>query len=174
MQGPDSGVLHLRRQATTAAQPACGSNLVTADFKVLLIEDDEVAADMYRLALLAAGRVVVVARDGEEGLRMASAENPDFVILDVRLPKLNGFDVLSNLRTNPKTKQIPVIILTNLGDADMIKRGSALGALEFMIKAHTTPRQLSLRIAEHERWMQQMSEEADQTTNQRSRRIPRS
>jgi DNA-binding response OmpR family regulator len=131
--------------------------MTTADFKVLLIEDDEVVADMYRLALVAAGRVVVVARDGEEGLRMASDEKPDFIVLDVRLPKINGFDVLSGIRTNPKTKDIPVIILTNVGDPGMPERGSALGALEFMIKAYTTPGQLSLRIAEHERWMQQPS-----------------
>ena len=56
-------------------------------FKVLLIEDDEAIAEMYRLALVAAGRVVVIARDGEEGLRMASDEAPDFVVLDVRLPR---------------------------------------------------------------------------------------
>ncbi len=148
--------------------------MVAADFKVLLIEDDEVAADMYRLALIAAGRIVVVARDGEEGLRMASAESPDFIILDVRLPKLNGFGVLADLRTNPKTKDIPVIILTNVGDADMIERGSKLGALEFMIKAHTTPGQLAVRIAEHERWMRQTSEDVDHTTTVRPRPTPRS
>jgi DNA-binding response OmpR family regulator len=131
--------------------------LATADFKVLLIEDDEFVAEMYRLALIAAGRVVVIAADGEEGLRMATDEHPDFIVLDVRLPKRSGLDVLSALRTNATTKDIPVIILTNVGDTGMLERGSALGALEFMIKAHTTPGQLSSRIAEHERWMQQTS-----------------
>ena len=127
----------------------------TEDFKILLIEDDEIVAEIYRMALIAAGRVVVVARDGEEGLRMSSDENPDFIVLDVRLPKLNGFDVMSGMRANPKTKDMPVIILTNADDPEMPERGSKLGALEFMIKAHTTPGQLCLRIDEHERWMKQ-------------------
>lgn len=124
-------------------------------FKVLLIEDDEAIAEMYRLALVAAGRVVVIARDGEEGLRMASDEAPDFVVLDVRLPRLGGLEVLSVLRSNPQTREIPVIILSNIGDPEMLERGSDLGALEFMIKAQTTPSQLTARIAEHEHWMEQ-------------------
>ena len=124
-------------------------------FKVLLIEDDDAIAEMYRLALVAAGRVVLIARDGEEGLRMASDEKPDFVVLDVRLPRLGGLDVLSGLRSNPHTRELPVIILSNVGDTEMLERGSDLGAIEFMIKAQTTPSQLIARIAEHERWMAQ-------------------
>lgn len=124
-------------------------------FKVLLIEDDEAIAEMYRVALVAAGRVVVIARDGEEGLRMASDEEPDFIVLDVRLPRLGGLDLLSGLRANPQTRDLPVIILSNVGDTEMLERGSDLGALEFMIKAQTTPSQLSARIAEHERWSAQ-------------------
>ena len=131
--------------------------VASPDFTVLLIEDDEIVADMYRLALIADGRSVVIARDGEEGLRVASDEGPDFIVLDVRLPKLNGLEVLSRLRTNPKTKEIPVIFLSNIGDPAMLERGSQLGALEFMIKAQTTPSQLSSRIAEHERWTRQPS-----------------
>lgn len=129
--------------------------MANAGFKVLLIEDDEAIAEMYRLALVAAGRVVVIARDGEEGLRMASDEEPDFVVLDVRLPRLGGLDVLSGLRSNPQTREMPVIILSNVGDTEMLERGSDLGAIEFMIKAQTTPSQLTARIAEHERWMAQ-------------------
>jgi DNA-binding response OmpR family regulator len=129
--------------------------VATPDFKVLLIEDDELAADMYRLALVAAGRVVVIASDGDQGLRMASDEAPDFIVLDMRLPKMSGLNVLSGLRSNAETKDIPVIILTNVGDPELLERGAHLGALEFMIKAHTTPGQLALRIAEHERWTRQ-------------------
>ncbi len=124
-------------------------------FKVLLIEDDEAIAEMYQLALVAAGRVVVIARDGEEGLRMASDEEPEFIVLDVRLPQLGGLEVLSRLRANPQTRDLPVIILSNVGDTEMLERGSHLGALEFMIKAQTTPSQLTARIGEHERWTAQ-------------------
>jgi DNA-binding response OmpR family regulator len=62
------------------------------EFTVLLIEDDREMVEMYRLALVAAGRAVVAARDGDEGLRMASSEDPDFIVLDVRLPGLNGLE----------------------------------------------------------------------------------
>jgi len=147
----------LERAIVDGATQRTARELRMAVFKILLIEDDEAVADMYRLALVAAGRKVVVARDGEQGLRMSSDEHPDFIVLDVRLPKMNGFQVLSALRANPETKEIPVIILSNVGDPELPARGSKLGALEFMIKAHTTPRQLSMRIAEHERWMRQTS-----------------
>ena len=125
-------------------------------FKVLLIDGDQIVADVYRLALVTAGRVVVIARDGEEGLCMAFGEDPDFIVVDVRLPRLSGLDVLSGLRTNPKTRSVPVIILSDVGDPELLERGSKLGALEFMIKAQTTPGQLNLRIAEHQRWMGQI------------------
>jgi two-component system phosphate regulon response regulator PhoB len=132
--------------------PLREERVANSEFKVLLVEDDEVVAEMYRLALVAAGRTVLIARDGEEGLLMVSDEEPDFVVLDVRLPRLNGLEVLARLRTNPKTRELPVIILSNVGDPELLARGSHLGALEFMIKAQTTPAQLNLRIAEHQRW----------------------
>ncbi|MGA7988973.1 MAG: response regulator [Candidatus Dormiibacterota bacterium] len=120
-------------------------------FTILLVEDDQVVAEMYRLALVASGRSVIVGRDGEQGLALAADEDPDFIVLDLRLPKLDGLEVLSHLRNNAKTRDIPVIILSNVGDPRMLERVSRSGVVEFMIKAHTTPAQLSLRIGEHER-----------------------
>jgi DNA-binding response OmpR family regulator len=123
-----------------------GESLVDDDVKVLLIEDDEAAAEMYRLRLAADGYTVVVARDGEEGLRMASDEDPDFIYLDLRLPGLDGFEVLERLRGAPATRQIPVIILSNYGEPELRERGLKLGALEFLVKADTTPAQLSTKV----------------------------
>jgi DNA-binding response OmpR family regulator len=119
---------------------------VEDDVKVLLIEDDEAAAEMYRLRLAADGYTVVVASDGEEGLRMASAEEPDFIYLDLRLPGLDGFEVLEHLRGEPATTHIPVIILSNYGEPELRERGLKLGALEFLVKADTTPAQLSNKV----------------------------
>jgi DNA-binding response OmpR family regulator len=113
--------------------------VVEDDVKVLLIEDDEFAAEMYRLRLAADGYTVVVGQDGEEGLRMASEERPDFIYLDLRLPGLDGFEVLERLRADPGTKHIPVIILSNYGEPELRERGLKLGALEFLVKADTTP-----------------------------------
>ncbi|HEY6469422.1 MAG TPA: response regulator [Candidatus Dormibacteraeota bacterium] len=120
-------------------------------FKVLLVEDDEAVVEMYRLQLSADGYVVVVASDGEEGLAMALAETPDFIFLDLRLPKLSGFELLARIRANARTRDIPVIVLSNLADPELSHRRDRLGVVEFMIKAETTPLQLSQRLAEHER-----------------------
>jgi DNA-binding response OmpR family regulator len=119
---------------------------VEDDVKVLLIEDDEFAAEMYRLRLVADGYTVVVGRDGEEGLRMATDEGPDFIYLDLRLPGLDGFEVLERLRADAATRHIPVIILSNYGEPELRERGLKLGALEFLVKADTTPAQLSTRV----------------------------
>jgi DNA-binding response OmpR family regulator len=119
---------------------------VDDDVKVLLIEDDEAAAEMYRLRLSADGYVVVIGRDGDEGLRLATAEEPDFIYLDLRLPGLDGFEVLERLRGDPATNHIPVIILSNYGEPELRERGLRLGALEFLVKADTTPGQLSTKV----------------------------
>jgi two-component system, cell cycle response regulator len=116
---------------------------VDDDVKVLLIEDDVAAAEMYRLRLVADGYSVVIARDGHDGLRMAADEAPDFIYLDLRLPGLDGFEVLERLRADAATMHIPVIILTNYGEPELRERGLKLGALEFLVKADTTPAQLS-------------------------------
>ena len=119
------------------------------DVTVLLIEDDEAAAEMYRLRLAADGYTVAIARDGEEGVRLAEETRPDLVYLDLRLPKLDGFQVLERLRSSPTTAVIPVVILTNYGEPELRERGLKLGALEFLVKADTTPAYLSEGV---ERW----------------------
>jgi len=116
---------------------------VEDDVRVLLIEDDVAAAEMYRLRLVADGYSVVIASDGHEGLRMATDESPDFIYLDLRLPGLDGFEVLERLRAGTTTMHIPVIILTNYEEPELRERGMKLGALEFLVKADTTPAQLS-------------------------------
>jgi CheY-like chemotaxis protein len=120
--------------------------LVDDDVRVLLIEDDEAAAEMYRLRLAADGYTVVIGRDGEEGLRLAAEAAPDFIYLDLRLPGLDGFEVLERLRGDPATTHIPVIILSNYGEPELRERGLKLGALEFLVKADTTPAQLSTKV----------------------------
>ena len=110
---------------------------------VLLVEDDPSVLEMYRLKLELDGYTVVVAPDGEEGLRMAREDPPDIVFLDIRLPKMDGLEVLRKLRAEDKTRNIPVIILSNYDEEDLIARGLRLGAHEYLIKARTTPTSLS-------------------------------
>ncbi|MGA7989595.1 MAG: response regulator [Candidatus Dormiibacterota bacterium] len=121
--------------------------MVEEAVKVLLIEDDVDAAEMYRLRLVADGYEVVVAHDGSEGLRLAADDHPpDFIYLDLRLPGLDGFEVLERLRQDEATTHIPVIILSNYGEPELRERGLRLGALEFLIKADTSPTQLSRTV----------------------------
>jgi CheY-like chemotaxis protein len=92
------------------------------------------------------GYAVLVGCDGEDGVRLALAELPDFIYLDLRLPKLDGFEVLERLRGLPETAHIPVIILSNYSDPELRERGLRLGALEFLVKADVTPRQLATKV----------------------------
>lgn len=111
--------------------------------EVLLVEDDLSVLEMYRLKLELDGYRVSTAADGEEGLRKAGELHPDIIFLDIRLPKMDGFEVLRRLRSQETTRQIPVIILSNYGEDDLVARGLRLGAHEYLIKARTTPTSLS-------------------------------
>jgi len=102
--------------------------------KILIIEDDKFLNKLYGDKLLREGFLVSSAVSGEEGLQRVKAEKPDLVILDLILPQKNGFDVLSELKLNPETKNIPVIILTNLGQESDQKLGLELGAVEYLVK----------------------------------------
>ncbi len=110
---------------------------------VLLVEDDPAVLEMYRLKLSLDGYRVTVATSGEEGLARARELRPDIVFLDIRLPGKDGLEVLQALREDPDTAAIPVVILSNYGERELVDRGLRLGALEFLIKAHTTPSSLS-------------------------------
>jgi CheY-like chemotaxis protein len=110
---------------------------------VLLIEDDEATSTMYTTRLEADGYSVIVAADGESGVARALADKPDLIYLDLRMPGLDGFEVLEHLRANEQTAAIPTVILTNFSEPELRQRGLQLGALEFLVKTETTPARLS-------------------------------
>jgi len=122
------------------------------EVKALFIEDDAAVAEMYRLKLELDGYTVTVAHDGEQGLSLAKSDPPDIVFLDIRLPHMDGFAVLEALRADDLLKHVPVIILSNYGEAELVERGLKLGALDYMIKAETTPATLSRGVG---RWVQE-------------------
>lgn len=115
----------------------------TDEVRVLLVEDDSAMAQMYRLKLERDGYTVQVAGDGEEALDMLSGELPDLIFLDVRLPRMDGFAFLEHVRSSRRTKNIPVVIVSNYSEAELVSRGLQLGALQYLIKSKTTPGQLS-------------------------------
>jgi CheY-like chemotaxis protein len=107
--------------------------------RVLLVEDDPEVAQMYRLKLELDGYSVQVAGDGLEALRSATNDPPDILFLDIRLPKMDGLGVLEVLRQDERTRNLPVVILSNYSERELVDRGLKLGALDFLIKSQTTP-----------------------------------
>ncbi len=103
--------------------------------KILFIEDE---VDLQRTLsnfLTKEGYQVISAFDGEKGLELAKKEIPDLVLLDLILPRVHGFDVLRKLKTDPETKEIPVIILTNLEKIEDVHKALELGATTYLVKA---------------------------------------
>jgi DNA-binding response OmpR family regulator len=116
--------------------------------RVVLVEDDADYAEIYKLRLEQDGYQVRVARDGEAALELIRATWPDLVYLDIRLPKLDGLEVLRSLRADPATATLPVIVLSNFNEPELRERGFELGVLEWLVKADVTPAALARRTAE--------------------------
>lgn len=92
------------------------------------------------------GLEVLTAADGEEALRIARAEPLDLILLDVMMPKLDGFEVLSALKQDDATAHIPVLVLSNLGQERDVTQAKALGALAFLVKANLSLQDLVDRV----------------------------
>lgn len=103
--------------------------------KILFIEDESALQKTIGEILRQEGYNVVSALDGEVGLRLGKSEKPDLIILDLVLPKIHGFDVLKQLKTDEETKTIPVIVLTNLEGIGDIDRALEAGATTYLVKA---------------------------------------
>lgn len=116
------------------------------EITVLLIEDDRTFADMYRFRLEMDGYKVIEAHDGREALEVAAKAHPDLIFLDIKLPHLDGLSVLEALRADPATRSTPVVILSSYGEDDIRERGLMLGALEYLIKSHVVPDEVSQAI----------------------------
>jgi DNA-binding response OmpR family regulator len=114
--------------------------------KILIIEDDKFLRDLIVQKLQKEGYAIVEAVDGEEGVSRAREEQPDLLLLDLILPGIDGFMVLEQVKKDQKTKHIPVIILSNLGQKEDVDRGLRLGAADFLIKAHFTPGEIIEKI----------------------------
>ena len=114
--------------------------------KILLVEDDSFLSNMYATKLELEGYEVVIAEDGEAGYEKAVSEKPDVILLDIMLPKLDGFGVLEKVRSNDATQSVPVILLTNLSQDEDIQKGLSLGANDFLVKAHFMPSEVVKKI----------------------------
>lgn len=116
--------------------------------KVLLIEDEAMLAAMYETKFKKEGFAVAVANDGEAGLAIAKGDVFDIILVDIIMPKLDGFAVLKALRALAQYKTTPVVLLTNLGQEEDKKKGQALGATDYLVKANFTPSQVAAKVKE--------------------------
>lgn len=107
--------------------------------KILLIEDEEFLRDIYKRTLDLANMPTDAAVNGKDGLKALENNTYDLVLLDIMLPDTNGLEILKQIKSQEKTKDIPVVLLTNLGQETIIKQGYDLGALGYLIKSSHNP-----------------------------------
>ena len=116
--------------------------------RILLAEDDRFLRKAAETALKRQGFTVLAAVDGEEALRMARADAPDLILLDLIMPKLQGFEVLRALKADAATAATPVIILSNLGQESDVKQAMEAGAAGYFVKANLSLQDLVKRVVE--------------------------
>ena len=107
---------------------------------ILLVEDDPFLVDIYTTKFKEMGFSIEVASDGRQAMHKLSAgRKPDLVLLDIVLPRLDGWEILEELRDKKITPGLKVVVLSNLGQQSEIDKAFALGAAQYLIKAHYTP-----------------------------------
>jgi two-component system chemotaxis response regulator CheY len=111
--------------------------------QILVIEDNAVAANLYRMTLSNAGYEVAVATDGESGLAAAASSHPDLVLLDLMLPKIAGLEVLRKIRSNPALAGVPVMVTSNAYTGPRLDELRSAGATQILTKAKISPKELT-------------------------------
>lgn len=114
---------------------------------ILLVEDDPFLSDMYTTKFTESGYDIKPALDGQYGLDMLNdGLRPDMILLDIVMPRMDGIELLTVMKKDNKLKDIPVVLLTNLGQETDIQKGMDLGALDYLVKAHFTPSEVVKRV----------------------------
>lgn len=111
--------------------------------KILVIDDEPAVLKMYKQALTAAGHTVFLAGNGPAGMKIAVEQSPDVIFLDIIMPDVNGLDILADLKKDPKTKAIPVYLLTNLPESTSGAKARELGAAGYLEKVNVEPAMLA-------------------------------
>lgn len=114
--------------------------------KILIIENEEIIIDLLQKKLLKEGYKVVIAREGEEGIKIMREEWPDLVLLDVDMPQEEGIKAMEKISQDPNLKAIPVIVLSNSDQSFELRRARTLGATDWIIKTESDPLQLIEKV----------------------------
>ncbi|MBI2475068.1 response regulator [Candidatus Uhrbacteria bacterium] len=104
---------------------------------ILIVEDDEIMLRAMYLSFHRENISISTATDGEQALKMTERLKPDLVLLDLIMPKMDGFEYLKNMKANSAISKIPVVVLSNLGDNDSIEKAKELGAEDYFVKSDT-------------------------------------
>jgi len=128
---------------------------------ILLVEDDPFLSSVLRMKLEKESFKVVRAADGDEALNFLTEQGvkPDLILLDLILPKKNGFEVLETIRQDPLLEKLPVIIISNLGQPSDIERGKALGVIDYFIKARLSVEELVNKVKKETETVKQSKSE---------------
>lgn len=114
--------------------------------KILLIEDEEIMIDLLQRKLTKEGYNVSIARDGEEGLKLMKEIKPDLILLDIIMPKMGGFEVMTEMAKDKELKKIPIIVISNSGQPVELDRAQELGAKDWLIKTEFDPEEVMNKI----------------------------
>lgn len=113
--------------------------------KIIIVEDDKTIAEIYKQKIEEGGHAVEIVED-VSAVATITATKPDLVILDIIMPKINGLDILREIKASPETTTIPVILLTNVAEDASVARGLEYGAYGYLLKSETTPDQILPRV----------------------------
>ena len=114
--------------------------------KILIIEDEEILLGLLQKKLTKEGYRVLLARDGEVGLKIMNKEKPDLVLLDIIMPVKDGFEVMEVMHKDEKLNKIPIIIISNSGQPVELERAKALGARDWLIKTELDPQEVLEKV----------------------------
>jgi len=118
------------------------------DTKILVVDDDPFILDIYVMEFKEQGFQIETATDGKTALEKIEIVKPDIVLLDVVMPKMDGFDVIKKIKENKTPRTFKILFLTNFGQKEDVERGMELGADGYIIKAHFTPSEVAAKVKE--------------------------
>ena len=116
--------------------------------RILLVEDDPFLSEIYVTKFEESGFAVAVLKNGVLGIEKIKEQKPDIILLDIVMPKIDGFEFLQMIKDDTATKNVPVVILSNLAEQENVEKGFALGATAYLVKAHYTPTEVVAKVRE--------------------------
>lgn len=114
--------------------------------KILLVDDDIYIRDLYAEVLKDENYEVFIAADGEEALNMVAQDIYDLVLLDIMMPKVDGIQVLTKIKQDDRYRNVPVVMLTNFGQEDLVKQAVTMGSSDYLLKYNLTPGEMTAKV----------------------------